>query len=368
MSSEETRWSASLSPELCVSFIEDAPVGIFVAQDSHIVYGNSWLRTFSGHGASADLPLDVFALIHPDDRELVREQMRLRLAGQDARASCPVRLVGSGGDVREVELYAKSVLYLGRPAIQGTLVDITARIDAERNLQEYASRLEDSNRFRLLFGDILSHDLMNPVWIAENYLRLVMDGGIPEDKRTFYEGMRGSLVRARVILTDARTFLRIQDRVAFAGESIAVVPLVEGVAQSLRPLWEEKRQTVTFTIAPDAVISGSPLLKEVVWHLLSNAIKFGPPDTPIDVVVSVGPRVRLEVRDRGPGVPQEDRERIFQRFQRMEKGPINGVGLGLAITRRVAALHNGRVWVEENPGGGSVFVAEFPATESAQTT
>ena len=95
-----------------------------------------------------------------------------------------------------------------------------------------------------------------------------------------------------------------------------------------------------------------------------NAVKFGPPGTPITVVVGAGPPVRLEVRDRGPGVPEEDRERIFQRFARTEKGGIIGVGLGLAIVRQVAHLYGGRVWVEGNPEGGSRFIAEFPPAGS----
>jgi len=241
------------------------------------------------------------------------------------------------------------------------------RPDAERTLQEHIARLEESNRFHQLFVDILSHDLMNPVWIAENYLRLVMDGDLPDDKRAFYDGMRGSLAKARGILADARTYLRIQDLVAFTAESIDLGRLVAAVVENFALLGREKGQEIRTTLAEGAVIAASPLIKEVVHQLLSNAIKFGRPGAAVAVKVWVrindGPRVRLEVSDRGPGVPEPDRERIFQRFGSMEKGPITGVGLGLAIVRRVVDLHGGRVWVEENPGGGSIFVAEFPAAD-----
>jgi len=238
---------------------------------------------------------------------------------------------------------------------------VSARVEAERALQEHIARLEESNRFHQLFGYILSHDLMNPVWSAENYLRLVMDGGVPDDKRPFYDGMRGALAKARGILTDARTYMKVQDLVAFTGENIDVGQLVEEVVRSIGPLGEEKGQKISATIAGGAVISASSLVKEIVWQLLSNAIKFSPPDSGIVVSVIDGPRVRLEVRDRGPGVPEKARERIFQRFASMDKGPITGVGLGLSIVSRVVEMHGGRVWVEENPGGGSVFVVDFPA-------
>lgn len=240
---------------------------------------------------------------------------------------------------------------------------VTARSDAERTLQEYVACVEASNRCHQLFGDILSHDLMNPVWIAENYLRLIMDGGVPDDKRPLFDGLRSSLAKARGILADARTFLKIQDPVAFDRENIELGQLVEAVAESLRPLGGERGQTITVALGGSARIFASPLIREVVWQLLSNAIKFGPPNSAIEVSVGVGPRVRLEVRDRGPGVPEADRERIFRRFESMEKGPITGSGLGLAIVRRVVELHGGSVRVEDNPAGGSVFVAEFPAAD-----
>lgn len=236
-----------------------------------------------------------------------------------------------------------------------------ARIDPEGNLRERVARLEESNRLQQLFADILSHDLMNPVWIAENYLRLVMDGGIPDDKRAFYDGMRNSLAKARGILADARTYLMIQDLVTFTGENVDLGRVVEEVVKSLGPLGKAKGQTISATVARGAVIVASPLIREVVLQLLSNAIKFGPRDSAVAVSVSAGTGVRLEVRDCGPGVPQEDREGIFLRFGSMEKGPIIGVGLGLAIVRRVVDLHRGRVWVEGNPDGGSTFIAEFPA-------
>lgn len=361
MSQKKRTLSVAPPRNMCESLVEEAPIGVCLIQDGKVLFANRWLSEFSGYPLASEDSFDVLSLIHPDDRPLVAEELRRRLAGDGARSSFTVRFVKRGGAISEVELHATRVDHLGRPAIQGLLVDVTARLAAERNLQEYAVRLEESNRYRQLFGDIISHDLLNPVWVAENYLRLVMDGEIPEIKRPFLEGMRGALAKARGILVDARTYLRLQEGITPAVESIEIAQFVEEVAKSLCPLWEEKGQTVTLTFAPEARILGNPLFKEIVANLLSNAIKYAPQGSRIEVVVRDGPRIRLEVRDRGPGVPPEDRERIFQRFERLEKGVIKGVGLGLAIARRVAELHAGRVWVEENPGGGSVFVAEFPA-------
>lgn len=336
-------------------------MGIYVFQDGRIVYANRWLREYTGYAVSEAAQADALSLVHPEDRATVAAELAARLAGGEARASYPVRLLARDGRVLEAEIHAKRIEHRGRPAVQGTIIDIAARREAERSFQEYAARLEESNRYRQLFGDILSHDLMNPVWVAENYLRFLMEGEIPESKRVFLEGIRGALGKARGILVDARTYLKLQDRVAFPTETVDLGAVVEEVAQGMRALWEEKAQTVTLSLAPDAVVKANALVREVVANLLSNAVKYGPRGSAVEVVLTAGAHVRLEVRDRGPGVAEDDRERIFQRFERMEKGAISGVGLGLAISHRVAVLCGGKVWVEENPGGGSIFVAEFPA-------
>lgn len=101
-------------------------------------------------------------------------------------------------------------------------------------------------------------------------------------------------------------------------------------------------------------------LEQVVTNLLSNAIKFAP-GTTIDVEVHADrARARLLVRDHGPGIAPQDRERIFQRFERTASHNRGGMGLGLYITRQIVQAHGGEIHVEETPGGGSTFIVELP--------
>jgi PAS domain S-box-containing protein len=346
---------------MCASLVEEAPVGVFLVQDGVVVYANRWLRELSGYESADGPPFDALAAIHPDDRPLVARQMQQRLSGAEPEGLYQARLLRPDGAVRTVEIHARAAEYRGRPAIQGALIDVTEKVGVERALCESVARMEEANRHRQLFSDILCHDLMNPVWVAENYLRLLGDNELPEGLRPLSGGARRSIAKARETLADARTYLQVHDRTAVALEPLSLGPLVEAAAAPLRPLWEEKAQTVNFRLAGDAEVAGSPLLRELVVHLIANAVKYGPPCSPIDVAVRAGARVRLEVHDRGPGVAEEDRERIFRRFELLEKGSIRGTGLGLAIARRIAHLHGGTLRVEASPEGGSLFVAEFPA-------
>ena len=132
----------------------------------------------------------------------------------------------------------------------------------------------------------------------------------------------------------------------------------------MRRQWERKGLRVEVSLPAPITVMGNPSLREVFTNLLANAIEHSPPGTAIEVVVNAGGLTRIEVRDRGPGVPKQDRERIFRRFERLGKG--GGVGLGLSIVKTIVELHGGKVWVEDNPGGGSVFGAGIADGDAPQ--
>jgi two-component system sensor histidine kinase KdpD len=113
------------------------------------------------------------------------------------------------------------------------------------------------------------------------------------------------------------------------------------------------------------------LFEQLLQNYLENAARYSPPRTPIDITAEADAReIRVCVLDRGPGVPASDRERIFEKFYRGAPEPAQGgVGLGLALCRAIAGLHDGRVWVEDRPGGGAIFGVAIPreTAPAAQT-
>ena len=105
------------------------------------------------------------------------------------------------------------------------------------------------------------------------------------------------------------------------------------------------------------------LIEQVFINLLENAVKYTPPDSPIDLVADAEPgRVVIEVDDRGPGVPAAERDHIFEKFYRLKREPSHGggAGLGLAICRGFVEAHGGKIWVEDREGGGSRFRFTLP--------
>jgi len=106
-------------------------------------------------------------------------------------------------------------------------------------------------------------------------------------------------------------------------------------------------------------------LSQVLLNLLSNALKFSPDGSPVEVRIGRdGPDVRIQVQDHGPGIEPEDQLKLFQRFTRLRRATedgIPGTGLGLYISKSFVEAHHGRIWVESTPGLGATFIVTIPS-------
>lgn len=139
---------------------------------------------------------------------------------------------------------------------------------------------------------------------------------------------------------------------------------------NLAPLMEKKNLTARITsqrsIPP--VWAEARHLDQILSNLVNNAIKFSPANSVIEIELhKLGDYAQVCVSDRGPGVPAEQKERIFDKFfVGVEHEALAGVGLGLFISRELVRLHGGKIWVEDNPAGGSRFYFTIPlATQEA---
>jgi len=105
----------------------------------------------------------------------------------------------------------------------------------------------------------------------------------------------------------------------------------------------------------------NPLIGDVFSNLISNAIKYGKEKSDVIVEIKQSDSLwRISVANKGEKIPDKYKKAIFERFSRLEKGAVKGSGLGLAIVKKIVELHNGKVWVEDNSGGGSIFIVEIP--------
>jgi PAS domain S-box-containing protein len=146
----------------------------------------------------------------------------------------------------------------------------------------------------------------------------------------------------------------------------ALQQIIAEAAQTMKPLIQKHGQRLRLEMPDDLppVVVDGRRLAQVIVNLLSNAVKHGPDDAEIVLTATAGAkRVRIAVADEGPGVPQEHRDDLFHWFMRRQPDqarPPFGIGLGLAVVRAVVLAHNGRVGIEDRPGGGSIFWLELP--------
>jgi hypothetical protein len=212
---------------------------------------------------------------------------------------------------------------------------------------------------------VAAHDLRNPITailLSADLLRL---SGRP---RSEWEKIQAGAAQMKKLVEDMLEVHALEEgRRVFKRENVdlawtlqAAATAHEGVAQS---------KDLTFDTAgvqpvPAVIVDGSAV-RQVFDNLISNALKFSPPGRRVILVARPWNEfVRIEVRDEGPGVPAAERERIFTKYARGTAQPTGGeksTGLGLAIVRDLTSAMNGRVWCEDAPGVGAIFVVVFPA-------
>jgi signal transduction histidine kinase len=161
-------------------------------------------------------------------------------------------------------------------------------------------------------------------------------------------------------------------RVSVGALSLEVVTFDLGVATAITigMHQHEDNARITLKLPRPVRIQGDPdRIAQIVSNLLDNAIKYSPPDSPIDVSMTlVGTTVEVRISDRGVGIPDDERDRLFAPFFRTSRTrEISGTGLGLHISRRIAEQHHGRLSLESSSSDGTAFVLTLPLAQPALT-
>lgn len=211
---------------------------------------------------------------------------------------------------------------------------------------------------------VAAHELLNPLAIADGYAQLLLDAADhhPDEVPEFARRVVRNLELTRMVLQRLRdsevdpNHLALETRRVDVGALVAetVEDLAVTVAAS-RPLEVEAPVGLVHTIADPA------RLRQVLFNLVSNAARYSPPGTPIELTVSNGGAALVEVRDHGSGLSAADVERFFVEHQRLRSGSRSaGLGLGLYVSRTIARAHGGDLRFEPASPTGSRFVLELP--------
>lgn len=239
--------------------------------------------------------------------------------------------------------------------------DITERKEAEEELKGYSMELERSNRLKDVFIDIMRHDLLNSAGFVRNSTEMALELREGPEKRELLQMAISSNERIIDMIENASLIARLEygEKLKVKGDDLGTV--LRKAVNDVANFADEKKTEIKITAEGEFPAKVSPLVYTAFSNLLDNALKYGPENS--EVVVGIeedGANWKISVADRGEGIPDENKETIFERFKRVKKGAVKGTGLGLAIVKRIVETHNGKVWVEDNPGGGNVFHIRLP--------
>jgi PAS domain S-box-containing protein len=235
--------------------------------------------------------------------------------------------------------------------------------ELEEKVRERTSDLEKSNKLKDLFIDIMGHDLLKPVDISRLSLELILDREEASDKKKILKNILRSQERMIDLIENATVLAKLESGEKLEFEKGDLGDILRDASGELAEPASAKNIKIIVNADGEFAAMVNPLIYDVFSNLLGNAVKYGPSDSRILASISGESSVwRITVADNGEGIADEYKEEIFDRFKRLEKGGVKGTGLGLAIVKRVVAAHSGRAWVEDNPGGGSLFCVDIPKT------
>ena len=219
---------------------------------------------------------------------------------------------------------------------------------------------------RQKFISNVSHELKTPVTAIRIAAENLLEEDLPEPARGSTQSILRSVDRLTLLLGDLSELSRIESgALKLAPEAVDLERFLTGLVEELRRQHSTNgvRLVQEYRAAPGTYIQADPLrLHQILENLVSNAMKFSPEGS--EVVLSVQASAQghtWEVRDQGPGIPEGEQGRIFERFYRSQATRAKpGTGLGLAIVKHLCRLMGGEVSVENHPGGGATFRVLLP--------
>jgi signal transduction histidine kinase len=355
--------------------------GVAIVDSGNLLWANDRLVALAGRSAWQDIAGGRFGDLFKDTGRGLPEpsgprflECALRRTDSEAR-TVVCRLAWNEPDagicawvvedVTHVRMLEAELLRLSRKLHQGSreVVSLTEKLRRDR-----------ADREEIL--TVVSHELRTPVTIISGYDRLLLSeevGPLNDDQRRFLSESAKACRRLDSFIGDLLEASRVRDDDAVLEVSVGSLrEVIEGVTGLMQPLLEERDLRIETEIPPEANRAqfDRMRLEQILTNLIGNAIKHSPAEGLIEIATrrlplddpDERPLVEISVSDEGPGISAEHRERVFDAYVQIgECKRAGGLGLGLAVCKRLVDAHGGTIAVTGRSGGGSRFAFTLPA-------
>ncbi len=323
--------------------------------EGHIFESNRQATILSGH-TSEQLRYFVIAQMH--DLNIEKTGQRLEKIG-DTTVVYASTLYDKNSLMRPVQVYARKVVFDGRESIQWILRDITERKDLDLLREDLAA--------------MIYHDLRSPLANILSSVEL-LSMSIPETGKETAESVlqiaHRSIERIQRLISSLLDLNRLEQNQPVGERTIVPIPaLISEALDAIKPGSDGRGQIIDVASPENIppVFVDVDMIRRVLINLMENASKYTPVAGHIKISVKLdGDFVCIGVEDNGPGIPESDRERVFDKFTRLKssQGSPGGLGVGLAFCKLAVLGHGGKIWVESAPEKGSIFRFTLPIAQA----
>lgn len=273
------------------------------------------------------------------------------------------------GNVIDADV-SSSVIDGEKNTVQAIVRDVTEKKRSEKALLDAKLAAEVASRTKSEFISIMSHELRTPLTSIIGFSDILLEGmtgDLNEKQDAYLKNISSSGKCLLDIINNILDISKIESEgVELDFEILNVSEVFEEIGDIIMPLTAKK--DLSLKIHNDSKLSvinaDRQVFKQIIYNLISNAIKFTPKGGNIDVSVELRDNMaQFSVKDNGPGIAKEDYDNIFQPFTQLDSSHnrfYGGTGLGLFLVKKFVEMHGGKVWLESEMGNGSTFYFELP--------
>lgn len=342
--------------------VDTALEAIVIIQDQTPIFFNDKAPDFLGYTSDEFRSSNFLELLHPDERMKVINRYISRMSGGDEPNRDQYRFLRKDGSIKWGEVNTVLIEWKGEKATLNLIEDITERVEAENRLKEEKNKGE-------FYLDLLGHDINNlmqgiSAWVEFARRRSDLD----DEMSTYLEKTWSLSERSKRLVRNVLIISKVRDRETEL-HPIEILPILENTIYEVDRSFPNKKVITELLFDDcDPVILAEPIVEEAFFNIIHNAIKVQSTDNPKVIIKCEDCSddiVRISVADHGPGIPEELREVIFQRFNDPSGRRLSGIGLSL--TKELIDRYNGSISIQDNTKDGevvgAVFIVELPLAE-----